>query len=199
MKRLKRFNFGQNTIEIQQDLTEGFGLHVWPSAMDLAQFIADHGILVENKNVLELGAGVALPGLVAAKFRARQVVLTDKYENVLRNCRDMIQINGLAATVSTALLDWGDFGTFSREICSDIQIVLGSDCLYNTEDFEPLLATVHYIFSLNQTECVFYTTYHLRSVTRSIAHLLQHWALEATVIACENETIFLLKITAAPS
>lgn len=49
---------------------------VWPAAKALAQFLLDHPTYTKAKRVVELGAGLGLPSLVAAR-NAAQVVCTD--------------------------------------------------------------------------------------------------------------------------
>ena len=49
--------------------------YVWNASIVLADMIANEEIQVEGKRVLELGAGVALPGIVAAFKGARTVRL----------------------------------------------------------------------------------------------------------------------------
>ncbi|KAG8768381.1 glycoside hydrolase 15 protein [Ceratobasidium sp. 428] len=72
--------------------------HLWNAAIVLADFLdARSADLCQDKRVLELGAGGALPSLVAALCGARQVVITDYPDgplidnikrNVDRNIRD---------------------------------------------------------------------------------------------------------------
>jgi methyltransferase-like protein 23 len=47
-----------------------YGLLLWESAVALARSLHTRSTLVENKQVLELGAGVGLPGLVARSLGA---------------------------------------------------------------------------------------------------------------------------------
>ena len=64
------------------------GSHVWPSSRLLAHAIVlqTNGLAnyelpsIENCNVLELGAGCGLSGLVAAKCGAAKVCLTEKID-----------------------------------------------------------------------------------------------------------------------
>lgn len=53
------------------------GLDVWPAALELCAYLAWNPHLVQGRAVLELGAGVGLPGLLAAQLGALRVVLTD--------------------------------------------------------------------------------------------------------------------------
>ena len=72
---------GRGADEPKPDL---LGLDIWPAALELCAYLASHPSLVQGRNVLELGAGVGLPGLLAAQLGARSVVLTD-YEPTVRS------------------------------------------------------------------------------------------------------------------
>ncbi len=53
-----------------------YGLKVWESAVVMADYFAAEGLALKGVSVMELGAGIALPGMVAAKLGAR-VTATD--------------------------------------------------------------------------------------------------------------------------
>ncbi|ETW09661.1 hypothetical protein, variant [Aphanomyces invadans] len=108
------FEFGTVRVLVQEELGHveddnvdglGIGWYVWPSAIKLATFIHHNQHLVAGKRVLELGAGTALPGLLAAKLGAAHVMLTDKDEVALRNARGAIKLNGIAPTTITLVTD----------------------------------------------------------------------------------------------
>ncbi|RJX28523.1 MAG: methyltransferase domain-containing protein [Desulfarculus sp.] len=98
---------------------------LWPAALVLAQFAA--GLPVAGgEPVLELGAGLGLPGLVAAA-RGQTVVQTDLDPDALDFCRAAAERNGLGERVTVRALDWlappaelGRFGT-----------ILGAEILYH--------------------------------------------------------------------
>jgi len=98
---------------------------LWPSALGLAQAV-DSGRLAlprpEEGTVVELGCGLGLVALVAARRGAR-VVATDWMEDALVYVRESAQLNGL--TIETRRLDW-------RQPPDDLtpQLVLASDVLY---------------------------------------------------------------------
>lgn len=58
---------------------------VWPSGVVLARWLARHPELVKDAEVLEMGAGLGAPGMTAAAFGARRVVLTDADPAAVRN------------------------------------------------------------------------------------------------------------------
>ncbi|CAN0435494.1 unnamed protein product, partial [Ectocarpus fasciculatus] len=81
---------------ILQVLSEDFGLFTWPSGVVLACLVWARRQEFDGASVVEIGAGTALPGLLAAKLGAN-VVLTDREEApwVLENMRGAVAANGL--------------------------------------------------------------------------------------------------------
>lgn len=63
----------QQIIGQDEDVT---GHRVWPTATIFCKYLCDHKALLENKRVLDLGAGTGLVGLVAARLGA-QATLVD--------------------------------------------------------------------------------------------------------------------------
>ncbi|ODM90811.1 Methyltransferase-like protein 23, partial [Orchesella cincta] len=63
-------------VIVPERMQASYGLYVWPSAPILAWYLYEHRQYLPGKRVLELGAGTALPGVVAALLGA-QVTLSD--------------------------------------------------------------------------------------------------------------------------
>lgn len=61
---------------------------------------------VVDKDVLELGSGTGLAGLVCAKMGARQVVMTDYHPVVIENANINIGLNNLQENAICVNLDW---------------------------------------------------------------------------------------------
>ena len=61
------------------------GLKVWECSLDLTRFISDEAIELKNKNVLELGCGIGLPGMAAARRNCNKLVFQDFNDYVLTN------------------------------------------------------------------------------------------------------------------
>ena len=80
-------------IRGQFECTNSTGLGMWKGADVLAEFLIQNRDLIQNKRVLELGAGVGLCGLVAARLGASHVIMTDGDTSVLSNMRYNIQQN----------------------------------------------------------------------------------------------------------
>eukprot|EP01097_Dermamoeba_algensis_P001713 TRINITY_DN1644_c0_g1_i1.p1 TRINITY_DN1644_c0_g1~~TRINITY_DN1644_c0_g1_i1.p1 ORF type:complete len:198 (+),score=31.71 TRINITY_DN1644_c0_g1_i1:418-1011(+) len=59
-----------------------------------------------------------------------------------------------------------------------LDLILGSDCFYDSADFEDILMTVSFLMR-SHPDCKFITTYQNRCASRSIEHLLEKWGLIA--------------------
>lgn len=57
-----------------QQLQASYSFYTWPSSPILAWFLWENRIELPNKHILELGAGTALPSIVAAKCGARVTI-----------------------------------------------------------------------------------------------------------------------------
>jgi len=100
-----------------------YGFLLWESAVGLARHLAAHPELVAGKTVLELGAGVGLPGLVARSLGA-EVWQTDHQPGALSLLRINAADNGLPPP-QTFLADWRSWNHPTR-----YDVVLGADILY---------------------------------------------------------------------
>lgn len=86
----------------------------------------------------QLGAGVSLPGVVAARCGAK-VILSDLAEapSCLENCRRSCQANGVQDVVVLGLT-WGDLSP-DLVLLPKLDIILGSDVFYDPEGQHNLL------------------------------------------------------------
>ncbi|KAK6145163.1 hypothetical protein DH2020_021983 [Rehmannia glutinosa] len=164
------------SISIIENMKEEYGLFVWPSSIILAEYVWQQRTRFSGANVVELGAGTSLPGLVAAKVGA-DVTLTDdsSRSEVLDNMRRVCSINNLKCRVLG--LTWGvwDAPVFSLRP----NIILGADVLYDTSAFDDLFATVTFLLQ-KCPDSVFITTYHNRSGHHLIEFLMDKWCLKCT-------------------
>ena len=107
-----------------------FGV-IWPAAVALSEHL-DHQLQVQPKPkmLMELGCGLALPSLLAARRGVGQIIATDRHplvgEFLVRNC----QANDLGA-IQYAELDWRHMGQASTDAWKGgVDLLVGSDLLY---------------------------------------------------------------------
>lgn len=111
-----------------EDLCPYFGI-LWPAAEGLAQYLQDHSDLVKGRTVLELGAGLAFPSMVAAHLGARRMLVTDYHPDVEsylhRNLRHSDQVGELEYQRFNWRGPESELGKFD--------VVMGSDILYEAK------------------------------------------------------------------
>jgi predicted nicotinamide N-methyase len=96
---------------------------LWPASRGLAQYIWE-SVDFNGATVLELGAGLGLPGLVAAR-KGGCVTISDYQPEALRIASRNADRNGIEG-ISFELADWRDFSIRER-----FDWIIGSDVLYN--------------------------------------------------------------------
>lgn len=121
---------------VQQAWKEGsisfpYWSQVWPSSIALSTFIINNSLFVKNKNVLEMGSGLGLPSLVAAKYGA-SVICTDKQEEAMEAVKASAIYHGLQ-NLETKVLDWS---SYTMDLDEDI--ILLSDVNYEPAALEEL-------------------------------------------------------------
>ena len=105
---------------------------LWPSGLALARALDGHAL--RGRRVVELGCGLGLPSLLAARAGAR-VLATDWAPEALELLERNAARNGLA--LRSARVDWRAPGALVAEAPWDL--VLGADLLYEARNVEPLL------------------------------------------------------------
>jgi hypothetical protein len=124
------------------DLT---GQVVWLVSVLTSWYIGTRGEELRGQDVIELGAGAGLCGLVASQFAA-SVCLTDYEDEVLALLdRNMVHV-GEGCRGSVANLAWGDESShaqLARQVGRETwRVIVGADILYWRMSVEPLIATV---------------------------------------------------------
>jgi predicted nicotinamide N-methyase len=98
----------------------------WPSGEALARAVARAGEELDGRRVLELGCGLALPSLAAARAGA-QVVATDGVPEAVAFAAHNLALNDL--TGEAAVADWR-LGSEAFQVLGPYDLVLAADVLY---------------------------------------------------------------------
>lgn len=176
------------SITVQECREKGIAHQIWPAATFLAEYIVQNPHLlysdspaasgdhttaqqVEALSILELGAGLGLTGIFAAKYfnqnpalphlRLQHTVLSDLAE-ALTGLQDNITLNHMNESVSASVLSWGVqeeldatldiFQTVSSSVPSDVKtrktlVILAADVIYWEHLFNPLIASIEQVLA----------------------------------------------------
>lgn len=132
------------------------GLRTWEAGLHLAQYLHANPDLVQDKTILELGAGTGLVStLCAGPLGARFVVATDGRSNVVQSMQKNFHRNRqiLPKTPERLVaraLNWADLEGVEEILTidgnlQDIDVILGADLTYSPDivpDLAELLGTL---------------------------------------------------------
>ena len=168
-------------VVIPEMVDPSYGMYVWPCAPVLAQYIWHNRHTIRGKTILEIGAGTALPGIVAGLCGAK-VHLSDSSSlpECIENSRKSCEANNLK-DVHVHSISWGRFDPDLLTL-PKLDIIMASDCFYDTKDFEDIIMTVSYLLDQNNG-AIFLCSYQERSSRRTIEFLLNKWNLICEVVS----------------
>ena len=143
----KQFTIGAHTFQVhvvgelpletlfalESKRDEISGQRAWPGSLLLAAEISARPALVQDRAVVELGAGAGLCAMVAARCGARTTAATDGDDRCLDLLRRNVAANGLDGTVAVSKCFWG------RDAPPVGDLVLAGDVLYKRSLVEPFL------------------------------------------------------------
>ncbi|MCL7040628.1 hypothetical protein MKW94_016120 [Papaver nudicaule] len=136
------------------------GSWVWDSSVLLSEWITNqqqNEFDLQGKTVLELGAGMGIPGMTAALLGASHVVLTD-VKSLITGLRNNVDINSLGDRVKVGELVWGSEESWSSlvgnipELAHRIDLVLMSDVFYDITSMPELGRTLKWIVKSNEAQ-----------------------------------------------
>ncbi|HRH65310.1 MAG TPA: methyltransferase domain-containing protein [Bacteroidia bacterium] len=114
-----------------QDERIPYWADLWPSAIVLAQYLVSASVIHPKMNVLEIGCGLGLPGIVAGKLGAN-VALTDYLPEPLIFAKHNWDLNNSSPAVCK-ILDWRNpVPSFAADL------VLAADVAYESSAFTDL-------------------------------------------------------------
>jgi len=104
---------------------------LWPSAVVMANFITENPAVIKGKKIVEIAAGLGLPGIVAAHF-ASNVVISDYLPEAVAMIQSSVAANELK-NVDCPLLNWT---SLPDSLTADVLLL--SDINYDPAAFEVL-------------------------------------------------------------
>jgi predicted nicotinamide N-methyase len=117
---------------------------VWPSAIGLATFLLQYPEQVAGRQVLEIGCGLGLPGIVAGSLGAR-VLLSDYLAEALTLAGHNWRLNQYS-DATTRQLDWRDLSSMP-----EADLVIASDVAYESRAFPDLEKLIRHYLSRRST------------------------------------------------
>ncbi len=188
---MRRFVFESRDARLEASVnelvSEELQSFVWPCGLLMSCYFMHNKAVFKDKVILEIGAGVGLPSIVAGKLGASKCIITDRAdeEKVITNIKKNISDNELDKVCAAFPVNWGhniveDLAKITEET-HVIDYLIGSDVFYTTEAFDEILLTYAALLKTNPS-MIFYTTYQQRSVNRSIVPYLDQFNLQATLI-----------------
>lgn len=132
-------------------------LRLWEAGAVLAEYFVKNPEIVQEKNVVELGAGVGLTGLtIAGICGARDVHMTDYTEECRVNMAHNIDINQKwlhdsprgKPNVTHGYLDWSSFMISGKDdpkaenVFFDTDILIAADVVYDVHSLKDLVIVV---------------------------------------------------------
>ncbi|OAK95544.1 hypothetical protein IQ06DRAFT_60653 [Phaeosphaeriaceae sp. SRC1lsM3a] len=147
-----------------------WGHHLWNAGRTTSTYLEEHAAaLVQNKTVLELGAGAGLPSLVCALNGAKQVVVTDYPDaELIDNLRYNIDHCSLLSSPPHIVAEgylWGapveDVVKHLPDGAETFDVLILADLLFNHSEHAKLIKTVQITLtkSPEAKAYVFFTPY----------------------------------------
>mmetsp|Transcript_18270 Transcript_18270/g.33789 ORF Transcript_18270/g.33789 Transcript_18270/m.33789 type:complete len:313 (-) Transcript_18270:981-1919(-) len=127
--------------------------HVWQSSLTLAEEMCDGSVDVKDKIVVELGAGAALPGIVARRLGAKHVIISDYPDQaIIDNIECNVKENFMEGVDSPATVKGFAWGTSidtlldALEPAQNPDLIVMADTLWLEDQHENLLTTCRDLF-----------------------------------------------------
>mmetsp|Transcript_5410 Transcript_5410/g.7819 ORF Transcript_5410/g.7819 Transcript_5410/m.7819 type:complete len:453 (+) Transcript_5410:25-1383(+) len=146
-------------VTLRQGAQEDVGFVLWPSSVVLARWILYNPDLIQDKSILELGAGCGLVGLLAAKIQKRgSITLSDFNPIIIKNLKRNIELNSCVGNVTAQMLDFyqqsgnsknGWIDGSDNKIQESVDLILAADMICQPTDAVAAARTIHDSLSLH--------------------------------------------------
>ena len=137
---------GQTDLDLTNDKVPLYG-RIWPSAIRLSEyFFQQHRSSMAGKRVLEIGCGLALPSIVAARMGA-DVVATD----YLAEIGTLLSRNMLLNNTPHISYQLCDYRACPKDSWPPFDFILASEVTYERQYFAPLIAFLQQVATKGST------------------------------------------------
>ncbi len=161
-----------------QKTSSSYWMKIWPSSVALADFINKHHQIFKNKNIVELGAGIGLPSMAAARY-AHSITCSD----IEADAVELMKLNFKDyPSISAAQINWNHL---PDNISADIWMM--SDVNYDSSNFESLEKLFENI--LHKKSKIILSTPHRLAGRSFINHIIHRCSLKEDFEIEENEKI----------
>ncbi|XP_055390187.1 protein-lysine N-methyltransferase EEF2KMT [Condylostylus longicornis] len=184
----KHYLLAQNDAPISLKESKSFvaegttGLCSWQASLLLSNWIINNSEKMNNKTILELGAGTGLCSFTALKCcNPSEVMITDGSvkvlnlleTNLINNFSNLIEIKSESnyskyslkdgKFVSTFLLQWENIEKLNLDNIFYPNVILAADVIYDSSTFTSLCNTIDYIFKYMKYEVIMYLAATIRN------------------------------------
>ena len=129
-----------------QDERIPYWAELWASAIGMGEYLVENQLITPNKTVLEMGCGLGLPSIVAGLLGAKDIVVSDYFQEAL-DFAEMNWLKNLPHQKAEFLkMDWRNPPPSLKA-----DILLASDVAYEQRTFQPLLNAFKTLLKPNGT------------------------------------------------
>lgn len=160
---------------------------LWESGQALSEYLLDRAGLLSGWRVLELGCGLGLPSLCAARCGAR-VTATDFHPDSQPFFRRNAALNGV--DVEHHLMDWR-----APDLSGSFDLILGSDLIYERHCLNDLALCVERLLA---PDGIFLYADPGRAALQDLAHALKGRGLPWELTALPGDIFLLIFSRARP-
>lgn len=166
----------QTQKEVSPQLDFPYWSQLWPASIGLATFLEERPYYITNKRLLEIGAGLGLPSLIAARY-AKKICASDYLPEVLE-CLQASATHNKLENFTSQLIDWNKLEEIPKA-----DVLLISDINYDPKEFPAILALIEKFLD-QQTTVILSTPQRL--MARSFLNSLEVFCIEKEVIQVES-------------
>ena len=117
--------------------------YLWEASIGLARHVEKIGTRLKDAQILEIGCGFGLTGIVACLAGAK-VVFTDSEKDALLFAQNNAQQNAVANLTNFVQMDWN-----APCFRCKFNYILASDVIYEEHHWEPILALLRNLLASN--------------------------------------------------